>query len=188
MHHHFGKQRQRGLQPIPDPHRQPLAGRILQSLDVIEIVMIELFVERLKHRFDIAEIHHPARLRAHIAGQMQLDPERMPMQPRAFVALRHVGQAVGCFESEYFEDVHRSIVQPAGKPPGIGRKTTPPASLRRNDLTNRGQLPPEDMADGTQEEIAGAKKVGHLGYARSAIDFRDLQRGVWWLWVDSKKA
>jgi hypothetical protein len=33
------------------------------------------------------------------------------MQARAFVAFRHIGESVGGFEGEDFEDLHRRIVQ-----------------------------------------------------------------------------
>lgn len=41
--------------------------------------MVELVLDWLEARFDVTEVHHPARLRAKLAGQVQLDPERMPM-------------------------------------------------------------------------------------------------------------
>lgn len=76
--------------------------------------MIELVVDRLKHRLDVTKIHHPPRVRAKLARQMQLNPERMPMQPRALVAFRHIGQPVCGFEGENFEDIHQRIVQLSG--------------------------------------------------------------------------
>src|SRR3546814_4664113 len=55
---------------------------------------------------DVAEVHHPAAVGARLAGDMQLDHERMPVQPRAFVARRHVRQPVRGLDGEGLEDVH----------------------------------------------------------------------------------
>ena len=77
--------------------------------------MIQLVIDRLKHRLHIAEIHYPARLHPRLAGQMQLDVERMSMQSRALVAFRHVGKPVCGLQGEDLEDIHRRIVQPVPK-------------------------------------------------------------------------
>ena len=50
MHDHFRQQWQRWLQLRPDPARQIFAGRIVQSGDVIEIVVVELVVSGYQHR------------------------------------------------------------------------------------------------------------------------------------------
>src|SRR5690554_2499727 len=83
MHHHFRQQRQCRLQPVPDPHRQSLAGGILQALDVIQVMMVQLLVQRLERGLDVGEVHDPARVRAGFARDAQLDPERMTVQARA---------------------------------------------------------------------------------------------------------
>lgn len=48
--------------------------------------MIERVMDRRKGTFEIGEIHHPAQRRVGLAAQMQFNPERMPVQSRAFVA------------------------------------------------------------------------------------------------------
>ena len=69
-------------------------------------MVVEPVVDRLERAFHVAEVHHPPGLRADFAAQVQLHPERMPVQTRALVALGHVGKAMRGFEGEGFEDVH----------------------------------------------------------------------------------
>ena len=40
-HHHAAQQRQSGAQPLPEPPRQVLACRVLQPLDLVQIVVVE---------------------------------------------------------------------------------------------------------------------------------------------------
>lgn len=110
MHDHFRQQWQRWLQLRPDPARHIFAGRIVQSGDVIEIVVVELVVVRLERSFDLGEILDPAEQRIDRAGNMQLDAKRMPMQARAFVSGRHVRQPVCCLEGKRLKDVHSDSV------------------------------------------------------------------------------
>jgi hypothetical protein len=42
----------------------------------------------------------------HVSAQVQLDPKRMPMQPRAFVTGRDVRQAMRSFDGENSKNVH----------------------------------------------------------------------------------
>ena len=107
MHHHLVQRRQARQQPAPDPARQHLAGRIFQSLDLVEIVMIEPVIQRLECRLEIRKIHQPAQLRVGFARYVNLDAERMSVQPRTLVPGRHIRQAMRRFELEYLENVHR---------------------------------------------------------------------------------
>jgi hypothetical protein len=43
---------------------------------------------------------------------MNLDAERMAVQPRALVARRHVRKAVRRLDMEFFEDMHARILAP----------------------------------------------------------------------------
>src|SRR5690606_20965889 len=90
----------------PDPDCQALAGRVLQSLDLVEVMVVEPFEQRPERRLDVAEVHYPAAVGARFAGHVHLDHERMPVQPRALVPRRHVRQPVRSLEGEGLEDVH----------------------------------------------------------------------------------
>lgn len=52
--------RQYRFQLVPDPNCQIFAGRILQPGNIVQIIMIELFPDRVKRRLDVAEVHDPA--------------------------------------------------------------------------------------------------------------------------------
>lgn len=105
-HHDLGEQWQRGLEPLPDPACQVFAGGIFQTLDLIQIMMIELLVERLEGAGQIGEVQNPAGLLLHRPGNMNLDAKRVPMQAPALVSLRDIGQMMRGFESEYLEYFH----------------------------------------------------------------------------------
>ena len=77
---------------------------------IVEVVVVELLVERQEGGFQLGEVHDPAGVRIRLAGNMQLDPEGMPVQARAFVPLRDVGQPVRGLQSEALEDVHARIL------------------------------------------------------------------------------
>lgn len=94
MHHDLGKQWQRRLGLLPDPACQILAGGILQSGNVIEVMMIEPSVGRFERGFHIRKVHHPSGVRIYRAAQIELDTKRMPMHTRTFVSQWHMRQAV----------------------------------------------------------------------------------------------
>ena len=106
MDDHLAQCTERWLEPTPDPDRELLAGRILQAGNIVEAAMIDLLEDRRECRFDLGEIHHPAGMRLRFSRHMDFHAERMPVQPRAFVAGGHVRQAVRRLDLEYFENVH----------------------------------------------------------------------------------
>lgn len=91
MDRNFAELRQAGLELFPNPQRQALAGGVFQPGNVVEIVVIELVVERLEGNLDVTKIHDPTSVRARFATDVQLDLERVPMQARALVAGRDIG-------------------------------------------------------------------------------------------------
>jgi len=109
MNHDLAQQGQLRLHLIPDPAREVFAGWIFQALDFVEIVMIEPVESRLECRAHVGEIHHPACLRIHRSGDMQLDAKRMAVQARALVASRHVGQTVRRLDRENAENVQAAF-------------------------------------------------------------------------------
>jgi hypothetical protein len=120
MDHYFVQPGQRRLQSLPNPASQHFAGRILQPLDIVEVMMVELVVERCESGFDIAEVHHPAKRGIRLALQMDFDAKRMTVKPRAFVPGRHVGQAVRGFDLENLKDVHAAILTGRTRAPSGG--------------------------------------------------------------------
>ncbi len=68
--------------------------------------MIELVVQRRERCFHVGKIHHPALRLLDFTGNMNLDAERMPMQPQALVPRRQVRQPVRRLDGEDLEDIH----------------------------------------------------------------------------------
>ena len=102
----LGQLRQERLELLPDPFREVLAGRILETGNVIQIVVVEAFIERLEYRFDFGEITYPAGMRINIALQIDSDLEGMAMQATAFVSLGYMRKPMGRLESEFLENFH----------------------------------------------------------------------------------
>src|SRR5574337_627985 len=103
--HHFGKLRQHGLQPLPDPAREVFAGWIFQSRNFVEITVIQRLEHRREGLFQFGEIHDPATARSGFAAYVNLYAERMPVQPAALVAGRQVRQPVGRLDAENLKNL-----------------------------------------------------------------------------------
>src|SRR5690242_1960964 len=106
MDHHAIEPRQAWLQAAEDPAREHFAGRVLQPLDLVEVLVIQLLEQRSECGLDVGEVHHPAHGRVRFAFDMNLHPERMPVQPCTLVPGRHVGQPMRRLDLEHFMDVH----------------------------------------------------------------------------------
>jgi len=109
MHDYLAQGWKRGLERVPDPYRQALAGRVFQTRNFVEIAMIQAFEHRPKRRLHIGEIHHPSGFRPRISAHMHFDPKGMAVQTRAFVASRYVRQAMRGFDVEDLEDIHAAV-------------------------------------------------------------------------------
>lgn len=107
MDHHLIQARQRRLEPLENPPGEHLAGRVFQALDVIEVTVIKLVVERSESRLDVGEVHNPTQGGVRLATDVDFHAERMTVQTRALVARRHVRQAMGGLDREDFEDMHQ---------------------------------------------------------------------------------
>ena len=91
---------------MPDPARDVFAGRILQSFDVVKIVMVQLSMDGAIGRADVGEIHDPATALTDISLQRYLDGEGMSMQPGALVLRWDVGETVRRLETKFFGYLH----------------------------------------------------------------------------------
>ena len=68
--------------------------------------MIEALENRSKRRFNITEVHYPARFFANLTLNANLNDKLMAVEPRAFVLWRHIRQPVCGFEGELFKQSH----------------------------------------------------------------------------------
>ena len=76
-----------------------------RPFDLVQVVVIETAVERLEALLQVGEVHEPAALGFDRTGDVQLDPERVAVEPTALVPLGHVWEAVRCLEGELLEDL-----------------------------------------------------------------------------------
>jgi len=70
------------------------------------MTMIELLTDWFNGRGDLGEIEHPTRRAADGSSHVDLRVKRMPVQPRAFMPGRNIGEPMCSLEGEFFEDVH----------------------------------------------------------------------------------
>src|SRR6185437_4709737 len=105
--HDAAQRRQAGRQALPEPHRELLAGRILEAGDLVEIAVVERLMERSEGGRELGEIAHPAQARVERTRDVHRQQKGVSVQARAFVAGRNVGQAVCRLDAEFLEDLHR---------------------------------------------------------------------------------
>ena len=109
MNDQLAHERQGWLQTFPDPAREVFARRVFQAFDLVQVIVIEPFQDRVESRFDVGEVHHPTGLLADRAFDVDADAKRVAVQAGALVAGRDVGQEVGGFEVEGFADFHGAM-------------------------------------------------------------------------------
>jgi hypothetical protein len=68
--------------------------------------MIQLFMDRSKGTFDIAEIHNPSRRFLGGTSYVDLDPERVAMESGTLVIARYIGQLMSRFDRELLKYLH----------------------------------------------------------------------------------
>lgn len=56
----FGQGGERRLESSPDPASEIFAGRIFQTFDLVEKMMVQLLIDRLENLLELGKIHHPA--------------------------------------------------------------------------------------------------------------------------------
>ena len=95
-----------GFEALPDPASDDFAGGVFEAGDVVEVVVVELLVERAEGGVEVGEVADPAEGLVEVAADVDLDAEGMAVQARALVAGWDVGQLVCGFETKLFEDFH----------------------------------------------------------------------------------
>ena len=85
---HFLEQWQAGAQAGPYPKCHTLTCRIFQSFNLIQIMMVQLFPQRLERLRNFGVVHHPAKLRITWAINDNIDLKAVSMKPSAFMIFR----------------------------------------------------------------------------------------------------
>lgn len=96
-----------GLELLPDPLGDDLAGRVLQAWNLVQVVVVELLVKWLEDRFDFGKIANPAGVRVDLAFDVDGHSKGVAMQPATFVPGGHMGEPVGRLENKLFEQFHK---------------------------------------------------------------------------------
>src|SRR4051794_32914437 len=109
---------------------QNFAGRVFETGHFVQVIVVEYVVERRPYVVEIAEVHEPAGVWIHWAGDGQLDPEAVPVEPGALVAGGHFRQAVSGFETKLMNqsDIHRASTlapEPPTEQPTLDRNPSP---------------------------------------------------------------
>lgn len=98
--------RQKRLELIPNPYCQVFTGGIFQTGNIVEVVVVQLFVYGLEHHLELGEIHQPAGMGLGVSSEVERDAKTVAMQAGTFVALGDVGQAMGCLKGKLFKYFH----------------------------------------------------------------------------------
>jgi len=101
----------------PDPARQNLAGRVFETLDLVQVVVVEPKPNRLAGFPDVGKVDDPAELGIRLAFDIDPNAERMAVEAFALVPLGYVRKQVRSLEAELSPDLHanRSLCRPVGR-------------------------------------------------------------------------
>lgn len=88
----LGEFRQQRLELLPDPAAEVFAGGVFQAWNIVQIIVVELLVDRLEDRLDFREVADPAGMRIDLAFDVDGDTERVAVQAPAFVARKPSGR------------------------------------------------------------------------------------------------
>ncbi len=90
---------------IPEPDRNIFRGRILQTGNVVEIIMIEMiFDERFYDLTDFRIIDQPTGMRIDFTFEMKFKTKAMTVKSFAFMAVGYVGKKMSGVEAEFFSE------------------------------------------------------------------------------------
>ena len=98
------------MQVIPNPPAKIFAGGIEQALDFVQIMVVQLLVDRLEYRSQVGKVHYPTGLIFNLPPDPNLNAEGMAVKTSTFVACRHVGQAVSRLTDEDFRDFYYTLL------------------------------------------------------------------------------
>ena len=93
-----------GLQFFPKPRSHVLDGGIFEAGGFVEIGVVELVDERVHGPADLCVIVDPADFGIYLAFDGDLNPEAVAMHLFTFVIAGEVGQGLGGFEAEFFDE------------------------------------------------------------------------------------
>ena len=91
---------------MPDPLGEDLAGRIFEPGNLVQVVVVELVVERFEQGMQLAEVDEPPRIGIDGTFDGELDAKTVTVKAKTFVRLGQFGQPVSRFESKLVDEPH----------------------------------------------------------------------------------
>lgn len=120
-HRDPGERRKGGPQAVPKPDREVFARRVSQSIDIVQIAVIQSRMNRLPCGIHIGKVHHPAEFRIQRAAQRKLDAKRMAVQARTGVGVGQRRQTPRALQMIDPKNIHGVLSRkPALPAPGSG--------------------------------------------------------------------
>ena len=123
------------LEMLPNPPSEVFACRILQSLNLVEVVVVKPVEQRFEGGLDVREIHDPAKMFIHWGINKNGYLERMTVEPSALVSFRHIGEPVSSFKRElfiYFQGAFLSVFKVDQEPCESGYSASTADASRSN--------------------------------------------------------
>ena len=105
-HDDLRERREEWGEPLPDPAGEMFTGGIGETVDVVEVTVIQLVVNWLERGLDVGKIHNPAGRWIEWPRDVDLDPERVTMQSATFVTVRNIRKEMRGFKRELFKNFH----------------------------------------------------------------------------------
>lgn len=93
---------------LPDPAGEMFTGGIGKTVDVVEVAVIQLVMNRLERGLDVGEIHNPAGRWIEWPSHVDLDSKRVTMESATFATVRNIRKELRGFKRELFKDFHAS--------------------------------------------------------------------------------
>jgi hypothetical protein len=90
----------------PNPTRQNLAGRVLETLDLVQVVVVEPPLERLACLGDIRKIDDPTERLVRLSFDIDPHTKRVTVQPLALVPVRKIRKQVRGLKPKLSPDLH----------------------------------------------------------------------------------
>ena len=111
MHDHGSDLREHRLEMIEDPAGQVLAGWVSETIDFVQIIVVQPLHERLGGAFDVAIIDQVALLWIDFALYDDIESEGVAMEPAALVAGGEGGKIVGRLKMKLLDqpNFHRGL-------------------------------------------------------------------------------
>lgn len=92
---------------MPDPDGEDLGGRVLETVNLVEQIVVEPSDHRVDGVFDISEIHEPSGPRIDVAADRDFSSKRVAVHPPALVPFGDIRQVMRGFETEIFDELDR---------------------------------------------------------------------------------